>query len=234
MAQLRLVSRCSSPTIHRSDKRARSSFFPLGLGIGHLDHPCFALALHGPGLAPRAVLLPGPTGVVQHAPNGIGADVGQPIRCFSQCSLQGRERPGGRPILFSVGRSLKLSQDAFPLLDAIDDFRPTTVSRLKSRQTILVEPSYQLRHSIIRTATSSPRRGFVGRTTGHRQQRFGPSDVNGGLVLSTTDPFQNFSFFIGKRAQRIFPSTRHHQIPLKCDLACARHYTRPCSKWLTT
>src|SRR5918912_186367 len=77
------------------DRRVRSSFFRLGIWIGHLDDPVLALAQRFAGVAPRAALLPTPTGVVQYTPDRIGADVRQPIRGTAERLPQGRERPGG-------------------------------------------------------------------------------------------------------------------------------------------
>ena len=61
---------------------------PVGLWVGYLDGDPLALSGNGAGFAPGAVLLSGPVGIVHHPPDGVGADVRQPIGRFTQCPLQ--------------------------------------------------------------------------------------------------------------------------------------------------
>src|SRR5215207_5911628 len=83
-------------------KPARSAPFYRRIRIDAGDRALLAPARHHPGLAPGAALLPAQAGLVQGAPDRIGADPGQPVIRLTQGSLQQAQRPGRRAVLFAL------------------------------------------------------------------------------------------------------------------------------------
>src|SRR5215210_1928796 len=65
---------------------ARSAFFRRRIGIADAHHAVLALPHCSAGLAPGAALLPTQAGLVQGAPDRVGADLGQPVIRLTQGS----------------------------------------------------------------------------------------------------------------------------------------------------
>src|SRR5207253_5365204 len=90
-------------------------FFCGGIRILDLNHHSATRAtpLGYTGVAPAPIALPTQTGLVQDAPDGVGADKGQSVRGAVQCALQGCQRPGGGPVALPIRGSVELMQDAY-------------------------------------------------------------------------------------------------------------------------
>src|SRR3954467_3503568 len=93
-------------------KPARSAPFYRRIRVDDRDRALLAPARGYPGLAPGAALLPTQAGLVQGAPDRIGADLGQPIRSLAQGFLQQAQRPSRRAVLLALGRAGPFGQDA--------------------------------------------------------------------------------------------------------------------------
>lgn len=81
---------------HPRFRQARSGFFRCGIRVGDRHGPALALADRGSCLAPATIPIPGEPGIVENAPDGVGAHSWQPVRCPAERAVEGRERPGGR------------------------------------------------------------------------------------------------------------------------------------------
>src|SRR4051812_38148822 len=118
---------------------ARSAFFGRGIGIADAHHAVLALAHRDAGFAPGAALLPAQAGLVQRAPDRIGADLGQPVWSLAQGFLQQAHGPGSRAVLFALRGSRHFGQNALLLVDAIAEAWPSAVTRLRGREPVAVE-----------------------------------------------------------------------------------------------
>jgi hypothetical protein len=115
MGRLRPCPTLPAPSARPGCRPARSGFFCARVRVVDLDLATLALAHGRTRMAPGTVALPTDTGIVQHRPDGVRADVGQPIRCAPQGTLQRVQRPGRRPIAVAIWRASELGQDPFAL-----------------------------------------------------------------------------------------------------------------------
>ena len=88
MGRLRPCPTRPAPSARPGCRPARSSFFRAGVRVVDLDLATLALADGRTGVAPGPVALPTDTRIVQDGPDRVRADVGQPIRCAPQGTLQ--------------------------------------------------------------------------------------------------------------------------------------------------
>jgi hypothetical protein len=102
---------------------ARSAPFYRRIGIADAHHAVLAAACHSAGFAPGAALLPAQAGLVQRAPDRIGADPGQPVIRLPQGSLQQAQGPGRRAVLLALGRAGPFGQNALLRISPIADPR---------------------------------------------------------------------------------------------------------------
>src|SRR3954453_19057194 len=105
----------------RACRLARSAPFYRRIRIANAHHTVLALAHGDAGFAPGAALLPAQTGLVQRAPDRIGADPGQPIRSVPQGFLQQAQGPRRRAVLVALRSSRPFRQDALLRVSPIAD-----------------------------------------------------------------------------------------------------------------
>src|SRR4051795_2556941 len=114
-------TRPTAPVGRRACRLARSAPFYRRIRITNAHHAVLALAHHHAGFAPGAALLPAQTGLVQRAPDRIGADLWQPIRSVAQGFLQQAQGPRRRAVLFALRGSRPFGQNALLRISAIAD-----------------------------------------------------------------------------------------------------------------
>src|SRR5215210_4432600 len=119
--QLRPRTRPTAPAARPACRPARSAFLGRRIAIADTHHAVLALPHRNAGLAPGAAFLPAQPGLVQGAPDRIGADPGHSIRSPTQGSLQQAQGPSGRAVLFALWGSRPFRQDAVLLVDTIVD-----------------------------------------------------------------------------------------------------------------
>src|SRR4029453_5392197 len=107
--------------------------------IADPHHPVLAPAHHPAGFAPGAALLPAQTGLVQGAPDRIGADLRQPIRRLAQGFLQQAQGPRRRAVLFALRGSRPFRQDALLRVSPIADPWSAPMARPHGGEPLAVE-----------------------------------------------------------------------------------------------
>src|SRR5215210_253207 len=120
----------------RACRLARSAPFYRRIRITDAHHTVLALAHRDARLAPGAALLPAQTGLVQGAPDRIGADPGQPIRSLAQGSLQQAQRPRRRAVRLALRGSRPFRQDALLRVSPIADPRATPMAGPHGREPV--------------------------------------------------------------------------------------------------
>src|SRR3954462_12134282 len=114
-------TRPTAPVGRRAGRLARSAPFSRRIRIANAHHTVLALAHGDAGFAPGAALLPAQTGLVQRAPDRIGADLWQPIRSMAQGFLQQAQRPRRRAVRLALRGSRPFRQDALLRVSPIAD-----------------------------------------------------------------------------------------------------------------
>src|SRR4029450_12420048 len=123
----------------RACRLARSAPFYRRIWITNAHHTVLALAHRDPGLAPGAALLPAQAGLVQGAPDRIGADLRQPIRRVAQGFLQQAQGPRRRAVLFALRGSRPFRQDALLRVSPIADPWSAPMARPAGGESLVVE-----------------------------------------------------------------------------------------------
>src|SRR5215210_1598892 len=183
---------------------ARSAFFGHRIGIADAHHAVLALARRDAGLAPGAAFLPAQAGLVQRAPDRIGADPGQPVWSVAQGSLQQAQGPGRRAILLALRGSRHLGQNALLLVDAIAEAWPSAVTWLHSRQPVAVEAADPGREGLGVPSSDLVGCRRVGCAISDGQQGSGALNLRGGSAERTAQAGQLLALIRGERAQGVF------------------------------
>src|SRR3954451_24156896 len=132
-------TRPTAPVGRRACRLARSAPFYRRIRIANAHHTVLALAHGDAGFAPGAALLPAQTGLVQRAPDRIGADPGQPIRSLAQGFLQQAQRPRRRAVLLALGRAGPFGQNALLRVSPIAGPRAAPMAGPHGREPVAVE-----------------------------------------------------------------------------------------------
>src|SRR5687768_11615693 len=184
----------------RACRRARSAFLGRRIGIADAHRAdMFALAHHDASLAPGAALLPAQTGLVQGAPDRIGADPGQPIWSLAQGLLKQAQGPRRRAILLALWGSRHLGQNALLLVDAIAE------ARLHGGELLAVEAADPGGDGLIVPSSDLVSGRRVAGALRKGQERSGALDLRGGSTGRTAQAGQGDPLVRGKWAQRVFP-----------------------------
>src|SRR5215212_10178108 len=138
MARPRPRTRPTAQVVRPACRPARSAPFYRRIRIDEGDRALLAPARDHPGLAPRAALLPAQAGLVQRAPDRIGADPGQPVIRLAQGFLQQAQGPGRRAIRLALWGSRHLGQNALLRVSAITEAWPSAVTRRHSSEPLAV------------------------------------------------------------------------------------------------
>src|SRR6266480_681777 len=209
-APLRPGSRPAAPSGYTP---ARSAPFYGRVRIVNLDLAVLAPPSCQSRVAPRSVALPAQVGLVQHTPDGVRADLGEPILGAPQRLLERRQRPGRGLVPLPIRRPLDFGQDPLPFGGAVRHSQATPMAWLDRRQPLLIEPPDHLRDGIARTATDPPCRLGIRAPIGNRQQRSRPRDARYWRARRTTQLLQAHSFAVRQGAQRVLPSSTHRSPP---------------------
>src|SRR5712692_6501966 len=190
-----------------------SAFFCGGIRIVDLDLDHHSATLATPHrrtrLAPAPIALPTQAGLVQDAPDRVGADEGQAIRGATQSALQRGQRPRGGAIALAVRLAVELGQDALLGRRVVQHGWPASVAWLERRQTLPIEQTDQGRDRVARPTTGQLSRRAVRVAIGHRQQHLGASDECGWQTEGSTEPLQVRPFLWTERSERVLLETRH-------------------------
>src|SRR5215207_2748019 len=182
---------------------AQSAFFGHRLGIADAHHTVLARAHHHAGFAPGAAFLPAQAGLVQRAPDRIGADPGQPVWSLAQGLLQQAQGPGRRAILLALWGSRYLGQNALLLVDAIAEAWPSAVTRLHSRQPVAVEAADPGRDRLGVPSSDLVSCRRVAGPLSNGQQGAGALNLRGRSAGRAAQAGQLLAFIRGERAQGI-------------------------------
>src|SRR5215207_5512584 len=207
--QLRPRTRPTAQAARPACRPARSAFFGHRIGIADAHHTVLAVARRYAGFAPGAAFLPAQAGLVQGAPDRIGADPGQPVWSLAQGLLQQAQGPGRRAILLALWGSRHLGQNALLLVDAIAEAWPSAVTRLHSRQPVAVEAADPGRDRLGVPSSDLVSGRRVACAISNGQTRSSARDLRGGSTGRTAQAGQGDPLVRGEWAQRVFPGARH-------------------------
>src|SRR6266699_7350 len=166
---LRSIAQCRPLPLART--LARSSFFFRRLRIIHRDRATFAFAQSVAGATPGACLLEAVARLMQHLTNRAGSHLRQAF--LAQGTLQRFQRPGGRAILLTVGRTLHFLQDERSLGAAVGRLATSTGGNRERPEPMLIEAHDQLAHAVSTLQVSLMGGLGKGPSLSHRQHGFG-------------------------------------------------------------
>src|SRR4051794_22971280 len=202
-------TRPTAPVGRRACRLARSAPFYRRIRIANAHHTVLARAHGDAGFAPGAALLPAQTGLVQRAPDRIGADLRQPIRSVAQGSLQQAQGPGGRAVRLALGRSCPFRQNALLRVSAIADPRSAPVARSHGSQPVAVEAADPGGNGLGVPSSDLGGRRREASPISNGQQNSGALDLRGGSADRTAQAGQLLALIRGERAQGVFLVARH-------------------------
>src|SRR3954471_4496759 len=202
-------TRPTAPVGRRACRLARSAPFYRRIRIANAHHTVLALAHGDAGFAPGAPLLPAQTGLVQRAPDRIGADPGQPIRSLAQGFLQQAQRPCRRAVRLALRGSRPFRQDALLRVSPIADPRATPMARPHGREPVAVEAADPGRDGLGVPSSDLVGSRRVARAIRNGQERSGALDLRGGRAERAAQAGQLLALIRRERAKGIFLVARH-------------------------
>src|SRR5512133_2400689 len=198
-------TRPTAPVGRRACRLARSAPFYRRIRIANAHHTVLALAHGDAGFAPGAALLPAQTGLVQRAPDRIGADPGQPIRSMAQGFLQQAQRPRRRAVLFALRGSRPFGQDALLRVSPIADPWSAPMARPHSGEPLAVEPADPGGDRLVVPSSDLVGGSRVAGAIRNGQERSGALDVRGGGAERAAQAGQLLALIRSERAKGVFP-----------------------------
>src|SRR3954469_1715971 len=164
----------------RACRLARSAPFYRRIRITNAHHAVLAPAHHHASLAPGAALLPAQTGLVQGAPDRIGADLWQSIRRLAQGSLQQAQGPRRRAVLLALGRARPFGQNALLRVSPIADPWSVPMARPHSGEPVAVEAADPGGDGLVVPSSDLVGGPRIARAIRNGQQRSGALALRGG------------------------------------------------------